>query len=94
MLVLSAALLPTRPRTAVWLATREPAISELEHALGVARRVLWPKIGWFAAGVAAGAALAAARHAPRQFRPRAVKLVFSRGHDADAPDVPAASATG
>jgi hypothetical protein len=97
MLALSAVLLPTRPRTAAWLATREPAISELEHAGVVSYRVLrilWPELGWFATGLAAGAGIAAARYASPGLRPRVVGVVFSRHDDtkAAAADVPAAAA--
>ncbi len=52
MLATAVALMPRRPRTALWIATREPAIGELQRTFRLARRAVWPEIGWVAVGVA------------------------------------------
>ena len=79
MLGLAGLLFPTRPRTAVWLATREPAAGELRRVVLFARRDLWPQIGWFALGVLA------ANAAPR------VRAALSDLWSPDAADGPAAA---
>ena len=61
MLGIAAALLPHRPRTAIWIMTREPAFSELRDAVRTVRAALWPQIGWVAAGAFGAAALARIR---------------------------------
>ncbi len=58
MLGLAGYLLPRRTQTAVWLATREPALGEIRREARYLRRTLWPQIGWVAVGAVCAGAVA------------------------------------
>jgi hypothetical protein len=54
---LSTALLPIRPRTAVWLLTRKPARTELRRVAREVQRLSWSHRAGLMGGVAGGVAL-------------------------------------
>jgi hypothetical protein len=57
LLGLSTALLPVRPRTAVWLLTRKPARAELRRLARAFQRLSWSDRAGLMGGVAGGVAL-------------------------------------
>lgn len=60
MLVLAAALFPSRPRTAIMVASRQPAAGELRRVTTALRIALWPEVGFLVLGVVSGFGMAAA----------------------------------